>query len=112
MAMKKIIPILLALLLLAGCKIDAEIWPDTIVDIPVDPTEAVTEETTAAPTTEPETTFDLDLEETEEAEPVELPESKSWIGLALIAGVLFFILLGAIIFKLSSRRGGRYRRRR
>ena len=72
----------------------------------------MTEETTAAPTTEPETTFDLDLEETEEAEPVELPESKSWIGLALIAGVLFFILLGAIIFKLSSRRGGRYRRRR
>ena len=79
---------------------------------PTETTEAVTEETTVAPTTEPETTFDLDLEETEEAEPVELPESKSWIGLALIAGVLFFILLGAIIFKLSSRRGGRYRRRR
>ena len=93
--MKRLLPLLLAVcMILCACAQNAPA------------------ETTAAPTTEPETTFDLDLEETEEAEPVELPESKSWIGLALIAGVLFFILLGAIIFKLSSRRGGRYRRRR
>ena len=44
MTMKKIVPVLLALFLLAGCKIDAEIRPDTIVDIPIDPTEEVTEE--------------------------------------------------------------------
>ena len=59
--MKKIMPILLALLLLAGCKINADIRPDTIVDIPLEPTEAftepVTEEVTEAtePVTEPPT---------------------------------------------------------
>lgn len=60
MTMKKILPVLLALFLLEGCKIDAEIRPDTIVDIPIDPTEDVTEEiteetepTTEAPTEEP-----------------------------------------------------------
>ena len=63
--MKKLFPILLALMLLAGCRIDAELRADTIVDIPLDPTEAVTEaateeiteETTeaAVPATEPPT---------------------------------------------------------
>jgi len=77
---------------------------------PTETTAAVTEETTA-PITEPETTFDLELEATEAAEPVELPESKSWIGMVLIIGVLVFVLLGVLIFKLSSRKGGRYRRR-
>ena len=55
--MKKIIPILLAILLLAGCKIETDIRPDTIVDIPLDPTEEVTEpvteEVTEAPTEAP-----------------------------------------------------------
>ena len=57
MPMKKIIPILLALLLLAGCKIETDIRPDTIVDIPVDPTEEVTEVPTEEVTeaTEPPT---------------------------------------------------------
>ena len=75
MAMKKIIPILLALLLLAGCKIDAEIWPDTIVDIPVDPTEAVTEEISEAtePTTEPPTE---EPTESPTAPPTEKPTEK------------------------------------
>ena len=78
---------------------------------PTETTAAATEQTTAAPATGTETTFDLNLEETEEAEPLALPESKSWIGLVLIITVLIFILLGAVIFKLTSRRGGRYRRR-
>ena len=55
--MKKIIPILLVLLLLAGCKIETDIRPDTIVDIPLEPTEAVTEAPTEEVTeaTEPPT---------------------------------------------------------
>lgn len=55
--MKKIIPILLVLLLLAGCKIQTDIRPDTIVDIPLEPTEAVTEAPTEEVTeaTEPPT---------------------------------------------------------
>ena len=51
--MKKIIPILLILLLLAGCKIETDIRPDTIVDIPLEPTEAVTEAPTEETVTEP-----------------------------------------------------------
>ena len=66
--MKKLIPVILALLLLAGCKIDTEIRADTIVDIPLDPTEATTEQITEAaqPSTEPTT------EETTE-DPTETP---------------------------------------
>ena len=47
--MKRFLPILLSLLLLAGCKIDTDIRPDTIVDIPLEPTQGVT----APPTEEP-----------------------------------------------------------
>ena len=32
-------------------------------------------------------------------------ESKSWIGLVLIAGVLTFLLVGALIFRIMSRKG-------
>lgn len=56
--MKKMFPILLALLLLAGCRIDAELRPDTIVDIPLKPVETVTEAT--QPTTEPPTEVPTD----------------------------------------------------
>ena len=59
MPMKKIILILLVLML-AGCKAVPEIRPDTIVDIPLEPTQAETvlEETTEAtePTEVEETT--------------------------------------------------------
>lgn len=74
--MKKIIPVLLTLLLLAGCKINTDIRPDTIVDIPLEPTEAstepVTEEVTEAtePITEPPT-------ETPTEKPAEKPKSTS-----------------------------------
>jgi len=57
------------------------------------------EETTA------ETEAELDLlAETEPVEKEEI-ESKSWIGLVLIAGVLTFLLAGALIFRIMSRRG-------
>ena len=72
MAMKKIIPILLALLLLAGCKIETDIRPDTIVDIPLEPTEAVTE----APTEEVTEATEPPTEAPTEA-PTEPPTEKA-----------------------------------
>lgn len=93
------------------------------------PTEPATEptvpETTAAPTTEPATvptteaptqepteastedTFQL-TEPTEETEPVvvEKKGGSSWIGLVMIAGVLTFLIAGAMIFRSAKR--GRY----
>ena len=75
--MKKIVPILLILLLLAGCKIETDIRPDTIVNIPLDPTEEVTEaatkEVTEAPTEVPTEA------PTEKAtvKPTEKPKSSS-----------------------------------
>ena len=74
MLMKKIILILLVLML-AGCKAVPEIRPDTIVDIPLEPTQAETvlEETTEA--TEP-----TEVEETTEPEtqaPTEAPTQKT-----------------------------------
>ena len=72
MAMKKIIPILLILLLLAGCKIETDIRPDTIVDIPLEPTEAVTE----APTEEVTEATEPPTEAPTEA-PTEPPTEKA-----------------------------------
>lgn len=72
MAMKKIIPILLILLLLAGCKIETDIRPDTIVDIPLEPTEAVTE----APTEEVTEATEPPTEAPTEA-PTEPPTDKA-----------------------------------
>lgn len=74
--MKKIIPILLSMLLLAGCKINADIRPDTIVDIPLELTEAVTEPVTkevteaTEPVTEP-------LTEPSTEVPTESPTEKA-----------------------------------
>ena len=82
--MKKIVPILLALLLLTGCKIETDIRPDTIVDIPLEPTEEVTEAVTEEPTeaTEPptETPTEAPSEAPTEAateKPTEKPKSSS-----------------------------------
>lgn len=77
-----------------------------------EPTEAETEPATV-PTTMPEETEAETVaaaEETEEpaAEEENGLEGKSWIGLVLIAGVLTFFIVGALIFKIASRRGGRY----
>lgn len=74
-------------------------------------TEAATEPTTV-PTTAPEETTE---ETTEAPAPTEETESiaeqvtgNSWIGMVLIAGVLTFFIVGALIFKIASRKGGRY----
>ena len=92
----------------------------------VPPTEAPTVPATEAPTvapteaptvpvvileTEPaqsiasETMEPLDL--AHETEPVieETVKSRSWIGLVMIAGVLTFLLAGALIFRIMSRKG-------
>ena len=74
--MKKVILILLALML-AGCRTAPEIRPDTIVDIPLDPTQAetVVEETTEVT----EATEPTEVEETTETEtqaPTEVPTKK------------------------------------
>lgn len=80
----------------------------------VAPTQAPTEAPTQAPTvaavavaTEPETTEpELDLlTQTEPPEVEEKIESKSWIGLVMIAGVLTFLLAGAMIVRGISRKG-------
>ena len=56
--------------------------------------------------TEPAETRET-LELQEETEPVEEEqiESKSWIGLVLIAGTLTFLLGGALIVRIMSRKG-------
>ena len=93
--------------------------PTTEATEPVtEATEAATEETTepteAIEETTEETTFATEeteetLEETEETEPVD-PETlagKSWIGVVIIAGILTLLVVGALIFRASSR-GGKY----
>ena len=58
--------------------------------------------------TEPvETETQEELELLEETQPrvEEKIESKSWIGMVMIAGVLTFLLAGAMIFRGMSRKG-------
>lgn len=97
--------------------------PTTVPTTEPEPTETTVPETTeattvpetteepAVPTTEvPETTqWDLFTEPTA-PEPIEEDlSSKSWIGMVLIAGVLTFLLIGALIFRVISHRNRRYR---
>ena len=79
---------------------------DVITTSVAAPTEAPTEPpvvTEPVVTEEPEEVLDL---LTEATEPVieEKVESKSWIGLVMIAGVLTFLLAGAMIFRSVSRK--------
>ena len=95
---------------------EATAAPTEVVEVAA---EVVTEPATEPQPTEAETeppvvTAAMVEETTEETQAPEIleeekPESKSWIGLVLIAGVLTFFIGGALIFKLASRRGGRYR---
>lgn len=71
-------------------------------------TEPATIPTTMPEETAAETTEFAEPTEETEATPVEQVESSSWIGMVLIAGVLTFFILGALIFRIASRRGGRY----
>ncbi len=79
--------------------------------VPVMVTEAPTEPETTAAGTEAPTEAPVETAETEPAAPsVEDLGGKSWIGLVMIVGVLTFLLLGAIIFRMASKKGGRYTR--
>lgn len=69
------------------------------------PTEAPTTVPTEAPTIAPEAT-QAPTQETEPAAATTL-NGKGWIGLALIGGVLAFLVLGALIFRHTSH-GGKY----
>lgn len=82
-----------------------------------EPTEATTEPTeeTTEPTevitepTEAETEAAQPTEATETTEPAEqeAPKSNSWLGIAIVAGVMVLIVIGAVIFRMT-RRGGKY----
>lgn len=74
-------------------------------------TEPVTEPTTV-PTTQPvETTAEtepLQTTQPEEENVVETLGDNSWIGMVLIVGVLTFLIVGALIFRVASHKGGKY----
>lgn len=72
-----------------------------------EPTEAETEPTTMPQQTQAETTEATQAPAAEETDSEDIG-GKSWIGMLLIAGVLTFLIAGALIFKIASRRGGRY----
>lgn len=74
----------------------------------VETTAPETEEPTV-PTTE-ETLPQETAEETQPESPAESLGEKSWIGIVMIVGVLTFLIAGAVIFRVLSRKGGRYRR--
>ena len=73
-------------------------------------TTPATEEATE-PVTEPETQpAETETDPVPEDEEAERPGGKSWIGLVMIAGVITFLLSGAMIFRAASKKGGRYGR--
>ena len=77
------------------------------------PAPIVTEAPTEAPTipaTESETQSQAPAETLPNTEKT--PESKSWIGMAIIGVVAMFLLLGMIIVKAGSRKGKYSRKRR
>lgn len=73
----------------------------------------------AEPETEPETVPEPQPRQ-QETNPVWMEEpaeeivedlgTKSWIGIVMIAGVITFLLIGALIFRSASKKGGRYDR--
>lgn len=78
-----------------------------------------TEAATVPATGAEETSLTLDFEGEPEIQSIEEQvESNSWIGIVLIAGVLTFLVIGALTFRILSRKnrrrggrkGGRYRR--
>lgn len=76
------------------------------------PTEPVTEPETVATEPVEEFTGPDWREEMEQTEPVERAEkslnSRSWIGLALIIGVLTFVVAGALVVRSMKHKDGRY----
>ena len=92
----------------ASVPVTEPVIPETTVPETEAATEAPTVPTTAA-TEAPETTeateLDLFSEPTEpaEEEPEKKLSSKSWMGLLMIAGVITFVIAGAMIFRSSRR---------
>lgn len=80
--------------------------PTTVPETePVETTASETEPTTI-PTTEPETEpteLTLFASETEPVDNVVKKSGSGWIGLVMIAGVITFVLAGAMIFRSSRR---------
>ncbi len=91
---------------------EPETEPTTMATEPeTEPTQPQTEPATEAAEETQAPTLTLHFEEeTEPAAVAEEVESKSWIGMVMIAGVLTFLLAGAMIFRSVSRKGGRYHR--
>jgi len=104
---------------------DATVPTDPIVTVTTAPTEAptvpatqapteaateaatvpVTEAPTVPPTQAPTAPQEPTVLPTEEPEK---PESKGWIGLLLVAGVLTFLLVGTLIYRILSHKNDRY----
>ena len=83
--------------------------PPTTAPTTAPATEPTTVPTTQAPTVPPTQAPTVSQEPT--VPPTQEPEkteSKGWIGLVLIAGVLTFLLIGTLIFRGVSHKGGRY----
>lgn len=85
----------------------------TVPETQPEPTETTVPETeeTTVPTTEAEETTEA-AEETEETEPETVAQKvggDGWIGMVIIAGVLTFLLVGALIFRIVSRKNGQYK---
>lgn len=72
-------------------------------------TEAPTTQATEAPTTQAPTTRPPETEAPTEEPRQRSAVSNGWIGLALVGGVLTFLLLGTLIFRGASHKNGRYR---
>lgn len=75
-------------------------------------TEPVTEPTTV-PTTEAvettaQTTEAVETTQAEEEDVMEKVGGDGWIGLVIIAGVFTFLIVGALIFRSASHKGGKY----
>lgn len=68
-----------------------------------------TEETTVPEETAESTEPELFTEATEPESTEKKLKSSSWIGIVMIAGVLTFLISGAMIFRSVSHKGGRYR---
>ena len=101
----------------------------TVAVIATEPETEPTTEATTEPTTEPateattqpttvpteaveivETEFTLEFEEDTQPQTIEEQvESNGWIGMVLVAGVLTFLIVGALIFRVASRKG-RYKK--
>lgn len=78
--------------------------PTTVPTTQAPTEETAAPETTVAVTEAPEEPQEMDAMQ----EAAKKVENKGWIGLVLIAGVFTLLIIGAMIFRSSSRKGGKY----